>query len=235
MTIEIKNNIQETEYSKVMYLADLCNYDAYTGDEESTEDYFVLAYEDDMPVGFLSCFAGTVYEVSGVVHPAFRKRGIFTRMLNELRSQIQSDKIIFCGKDKYIGFKECAAHFGATLSYHEYLMQFAGQYTPYESDLDYDREDDEFIFYADDKEIGSCHVYEEGTQATIYDVFVYEEERGKGYGKAIINEVLRVLVKTHQRLLLQVSERNESAFHIYRDCGFEIIESTLYFYGEGTI
>ena len=54
----------------------------------------------------------------------------------------------------------------------------------------------------------------------VYDLYVSEKERGKGYGKALIAEASKSSGK--EKLVLTVDEDNEIALHVYSSTGFTI-------------
>jgi ribosomal protein S18 acetylase RimI-like enzyme len=85
--------LTQEELASIKELQDICekhggfhlklNYDMLenrTGDEK--EDFF--HYEDDELVGFLGSYGfGNKVELCGMVHPNYRRRGIFTRLLEQ--------------------------------------------------------------------------------------------------------------------------------------------------------
>ncbi|TYS67795.1 GNAT family N-acetyltransferase [Sutcliffiella horikoshii] len=63
-----------------------------TRDENSKEDFF--HYEDGHLVGFLGCYGfGNKIEMTGMVHPDYRRKGIFTKMFTEAMTEVKKREI----------------------------------------------------------------------------------------------------------------------------------------------
>ena len=59
--------------------------------------------------------------------------------------------------------------------------------------------------------------------AWIWDFLIYEEERGKGFGKEALKELDRILLGLGQKKIsLQVFGHNEVAIHIYNASGYKV-------------
>ena len=65
----------------------------------------------------------------------------------------------------------------------------------------------------------------------IHDVVILDECRGKGYGKALIRELIEISKKRdYCKLTLEVREDNPAAQKVYRSLGFEDVEPKMYFW-----
>jgi ribosomal protein S18 acetylase RimI-like enzyme len=77
--------------------------------------------------------------------------------------------------------------------------------------------------------IGACSVRTDDREAWIYGLAVEEASRGRGYGRAIIEELVAGLAGRGLRVLLEVESRNDAALGIYRRAGFVVRSSKSYF------
>jgi GNAT superfamily N-acetyltransferase len=95
-----KQGLTQTELVEIKLLAETCN--AHGGldlklnwelldarEPEQMNDF--LYYQDGMLVGFLPLFVfhSPEVEISGMVHPDYRRRGIFTALYQEARVECQ--------------------------------------------------------------------------------------------------------------------------------------------------
>lgn len=68
-------------------------------------------------------------------------------------------------------------------------------------------------------------------EATLMDIGVSKEQRGKGIGRELVKHFLRQCNKKQvQEAWLEVRVSNTSAINLYRDLGFEIIEQRKHYY-----
>lgn len=136
-----KNKLSAEELAAVKRLVTLCNeHDGIDlkvnpdmlGDRsgEHTEDF--LCYEDGQLVGFLGLFVfhGQEAEVSGMVHPDYRRKGIFralqARAAEECGERSIPNQLFIVQRESSSG-KACMEKFGATYDFSEYWMDFDGQ------------------------------------------------------------------------------------------------------------
>lgn len=64
----------------------------------------------------------------------------------------------------------------------------------------------------------------------LYGFEIREEQRGKGFGKMAVEEVIHILSQISLKSLsLQVSEQNRAAFSLYKKTGFQITETLSYY------
>jgi ribosomal protein S18 acetylase RimI-like enzyme len=65
----------------------------------------------------------------------------------------------------------------------------------------------------------------------IHDVVVLERFRGRGLGKALIAELIRISEeRAYSKITLEVREDNPGAQQVYRSLGFEECEPRMYFW-----
>ena len=216
---EIQNLIRKCE------LHDNMEYRMYLGDEDCTNDSFVLLYENNVLIGYVFCFSAGTNEVSGLIAPEHRCNGYFSDCLKS----ISADEYVFSGHENWPGYAETSIKLGFNFSFHEYLMEYKGNFEPAESDLSYVTADNQYIFFHRKKRIGHCSLYKESGTVNIFDVYVEEKYRNKGNGKKIIERIINELKDEDTRIILQVSEKNKPAYRLYLACGFEVIDSVLYY------
>lgn len=83
---------------------------------------------------------------------------------------------------------------------------------------------DSYLLYKQGKElIGICNIaYGSGT-ASIFGFGLKKEERGKGYGRYLLqNIILKMKEKGISKILLEVGSQNKAAFNLYQSVGFSI-------------
>ncbi|GAF65439.1 putative acetyltransferase [Bacillus sp. TS-2] len=97
--------LSKKEISEIQELQQVCeqkesihlklNWDMLTADNRMEDENFFF-YENDQLVGFLATYSfGNKVEICGMVHPAYRNKGIFTNLLKDLKSKIQSNKTVY--------------------------------------------------------------------------------------------------------------------------------------------
>lgn len=70
--------------------------------------------------------------------------------------------------------------------------------------------------------VASLYVNKYHESYIIRDVFVLESERGKGYGKELMQEVVLFLKFKNKRVILYVDPRNNIAKSLYEKVGFKL-------------
>jgi ribosomal protein S18 acetylase RimI-like enzyme len=95
-----KQGLTEMELEEIAHLAQLCNtedgldlklnWETLRGRSKSESNDF-LYYEQNALIGFLGLYAfnSREAEVSGMVHPTYRRRGIFTQLLSVAQDEIR--------------------------------------------------------------------------------------------------------------------------------------------------
>lgn len=239
MPLKIVTKLNASRLAQVRALIGECaacdrtEYSFYMG-EEGERDFFALYYERGVLVGYAFLCMCEPAELSGVVRPSARRRHIFTRMAKGITRRAQTEAYEFSGRDGYPGFAECAVSLGAPRRREEHLMQFGALSLPDRAKtLRYRTNPSEgaFVFFTDENlEVGRATLVYDGSAANICNVYVEPALRGSGYGYAILRTVLSELAAQKiSRILLQVSGNNQPALALYAKCGFEIIDSVVFY------
>lgn len=234
------NTLNTIQLKNIAELYAYCNnhdnniYECFSADDTADFDAYILSYDNAVLTGFLMYLRiGGTNEIRGVVHPDYRQQGIFSKMVQRLKSELNFDDVIFVGKDNYPGMKKCAVSLGYTFCNHDFLMEYNPElFTPDVSknlDVEFDKEYSTYYYYLDDISIGACRIYEENYTINIYEVFVEPSYRRLGYGRQIISDVLWDLVNSGKKIRLHVTENNTAALNLYKSCGFEIKDSIVYY------
>ena len=131
-----KQTLTPDEIAEISRLIDICNeHDGLrmriglemlrerTGDE--TNDF--LYYADGQLVGYLEAdsYGGQEKELTGMVHPDFRRQGIFTALFTAAKEEMQQrgvQKMIFVCEHKSESGRAFLATTGAQLAYAEHEM-----------------------------------------------------------------------------------------------------------------
>lgn len=79
-----------------------------------------------------------------------------------------------------------------------------------------------YLAELNDRVIGKVNLQIHGDTGAIFGLGVLPDERGKGYGKAILLKSLELfLAQGAEAVFLQVAAENETALQLYLSCGFE--------------
>jgi len=131
-----KQGLTQAELTAIEQLADTCN--RYEGLDIKlnwsilrsrpwfeTNDF--LYYVDDQLIGFLPLFSFnlSIAELSGMVHPDYRRRGIFTTLFNAARSKCRDrnvPQLLLIVEQASLSGKAFAESVGARYSFSEYKM-----------------------------------------------------------------------------------------------------------------
>ncbi len=207
---------------------------------------FFLLYGKEGLEGFLNVFCpdGVCAEITAFTAPEFRRHGIFNALVSAAREELEKngiENILFAAEPVSKEAATVAKRLGVNLKYSELLMglEDGRKYGASDAvvckeitDIDgYEVGDREFVFTSEGAEFGYACAYVSGKTAFIHHVEVYEEYRGRGLGKALMNELIAVLKKedSKREIKLQVTSTNLPAVHIYRELGFEIKSQRDYY------
>ncbi|MGC5325246.1 GNAT family N-acetyltransferase [Brevibacillus sp. SYSU BS000544] len=133
-----RQGLSELELAEIFQLADQC--DTYENiqlklnrdmlrSRSTNETNDFLFYHDDQLVGFLGIyiFRSTEAECCGMVHPDFRRKGIFTVLVKEALEECtnrQIPKVLFISHNRSQAGKAFCQSIGATYSFSEYWMDW---------------------------------------------------------------------------------------------------------------
>lgn len=131
-----KQGLTHTELAEMKLLAAICNMHEGLNlklnwsileerEQDQTNDF--LYYEDGALVGFLPLFSfnSTEAEMSGMVHPEYRRRGIFAALYGEARAECQRrgfSKILLIVEAASPAGQAFAHSLGASYDHSEYAM-----------------------------------------------------------------------------------------------------------------
>lgn len=275
------------DIAAVSQLAEVCNaYEQLNMRAEWLDirpEYFgnmhdYLYYEDGKLVGylFMKRYGTTKREVTGMVHPEYRRRGIFSTILEAAKEECKREGIpqlaLICEDGsasgqafiKSIGAKhDFSEHKMVLKSFHD--THFFDDHLAVQgadmSDLDaltlinvegWKRSENEaresVVFHLQEPDclvyiarfggnrlscgepIGCLRVYNLEHEFGIYGVVVRPDYRGYGYGRQMLEEVIRgIQSRSRKPIMLEVDTDNTTAINLYRSSGFEV-ERTYGYY-----
>ncbi len=269
LTDAIRAEIRELDSACSAY-APLCmklNWDMLdTRPDDEINDLFY--YENGRLVGYLGLYVigsnTDELEITGMVHPHYRRRGIFTKLLRDAVPISRSrgiGRILLIAERQSSNAAGFAKKAGLTYSFSEYRMK-CGAYRPLKQapegfslraaaaiDIPFLQNLDEicfgstfpdgyerelyhlFVSEINSTDIGKIGLTYEGSLGYIFGVCILPEYRGLGYGRAMLNAVLkRHFDHQSTSVILEVATKNDSALTLYKSCGFN--ELTIYDYFE---
>ena len=226
--------------------------------------YDFLYYADNILVGYLNVetWGTKEKELTGMVHPNYRRKGIFRSLLTAARDE-WLDKgvqafLLICEHTSHSGLAFLEA-IGANHDFSEHEMVlgiFQERQSSHErvhtrkadaNDIDAlvhiiatDRGDEQLAkqfvvkvfqelkrpFYLGmlpEEPIGCLNLDETEKEIGIYGFVVRPEYRGRGYGRQILEDVIRTIrTRSPKSIMLDVETDNTNAIGLYLSCGFEI-------------
>lgn len=293
-SIQLKATINQEDYELIQLLeTKCCREDQITlkleldykrsatitvKDKDSDFEINEFMYFDGKElIGYIGIcsFGGSDPEITGMVHPNYRRLGIFSKLfvlvLSECKRRKANSILLLCDQSAASGQK-FMKHLKALYQYSEYEMyledasyeqskkqshhillrkatnqdapEIARQNAIYFGDeLDEENEgnlmpeEEErrgmtiYLAEMDDKIIGKIHLQLiDGVTGGIYGLGVLPENRGKGYGRAILLHGIEVLKGAKaSKVMLQVEAKNATALHLYKSCGFKETSVMDYF------
>lgn len=260
-------------YSTEMIAAELTSEATPT---EELNEFF--CYNDETLIGYIGIcsFGGATLEINGMVHPNFRRQGVFRTLFDLMSENINkrdsgkvlllSDRLSVCGQaflksvNALYSFSEyemtrpvvlvdeetCfntpqVAQISLRKANNSDIKEIARQNAIYfgcsEDEVPILKPEDEekrgmtiYIAEISGEIIGKIHLQISGDVGAVYGLGVLPENRGKGYGRAVLAKGVQVLKQLPiQSLMLQVAAENETALTLYQSCGFKT-ESTMDYY-----
>ena len=226
--------------------------------QQETENNEFLYYEGNQIVGYLGILSfGNTAEITGMVHPAFRRNGIFTELLEAASKEMESRKysqILLLTDEKSISGRGFINSHGGLYINSEYEMTFtdnpllnlpkltlkpAGP-----SDFDDIRHIDEkcfgesnsidlentYVAYHDGTMIAKVRLELYNDEGGIFGLGVLPEFRNQGYGKGLLeNSIFELKKQGAKKIFLQVVTENENALGLYLHTGFTIDNCMEYY------
>lgn len=132
-----QHGLTADDYGRVAQLATLCNqsdnitlkinYDTLrTRPDDEINDF--LYYESEELIGFLGLYQFNSHEIeiSGMVHPAHRRKGIFSALLSAAKQEVRQrgiSKLIFINETNSASGKSFIESHGAKYTFSEYWMK----------------------------------------------------------------------------------------------------------------
>jgi ribosomal protein S18 acetylase RimI-like enzyme len=282
--------LSSAEIAEVEQLAQICNdyehLDMRIDWVELRPEYFgnmhdYLYYDNGQLIGylFLKRFGTSQKEITGMVHPDYRRRGIFSRMFyaakEECREKGVQHLLLICERDSLSG-QAVVATLAGKLDSSEYKMVLDNFHEKlsfddrlsfqraYMDDLDalvtitiisesWRRSAEEVrrslsfnlrephcqVYIARfggnelscGEPVGRLRVYDMDHEVGIYGFVVRPEYRGRGYGRQMLEEVIRD-IRSHSTkpIMLEVDTDNVVALNLYRSIGF--VTKRIYEYYE---
>jgi len=218
-------------------------------------------------------------EVTGMVHPKYRRQGIFSKLFDlaiaECRRRKADNFLVLCDQKSVSGY-EFLTKAGAMLRFSEFEMFFHDEtfekcekklldinlrkatnadaleisrqdaiYFGHRTEQDNDDlpkpgsilpEDWEkrgltiYLAEKDEKVIGKVNIQLINGAGGIYGLGVLPENRGKGFGRAILLHAIQKLKDAKAKtIMLQVLAENSTALTLYKSCGFRETSIMNYF------
>jgi len=289
MEIRTRQGLTEQELHDIRILADICDaldgiklklnwISLQTRSVHETNDF--LIYENGDLIGYLGIysFQASEAEISGMIHPLYRRRGLFTKLVDAAVEECTRrgfEQILFINHHRSTSGQAFLIARGTTYKVSEHWMRsqrtdedLSGMNVPgmtknaihLRSASVEDKEllirlnmsgfameeadsreyvertissplEFTFIAEAQGDPIAKLGVtYEEGS-AFIYGFCVNPEQRGKGYGRRVLVELMNMLQREQgkTRFELEVAVENARALGIYEDCGFQVISANDYY------
>lgn len=202
-----------------------------------------LYFTEEKLVGYISIssYGGSgEAEINGMVHPDFRRRGIFKRLfalvVDECRRRRFNKVLLLSDRQSESGIQFIKGNKGI-YNVSEYRMRKLKSEANKSTKVvnikrinDKTKEEAKYIIEHEGDKIGKIRVDYSGKSAYICGFEIIEGERGKGYGRASLKETLRIIQeKGIDDIELDVECENAAALNLYKDCGF-VEQSVMDYY-----
>lgn len=287
-SVVAKSVLSPAEIAECEQLVALCNsHDALhmqlsremLEERSGKENDDFLYYQDDMLVGYLSLMSWGTEERElhiGVVHPNYRRQGIFRALLEAARAECISQGtrkfVLICEEASGSAIASVTA-LGARYTFSEHEMVLANFHDSMtfddrltlspvrSSQIDalvtvqsrsfndseafvllmvakFLQEPQRHFYLATFGEeglscrepVGVLRLDEFGAEIGIYAFGVLPEYRRRGYGRQMLEEVIReIRTRSQKTIKLEVDTRNTTAINLYHSCGFAIRTTYNYY------
>lgn len=243
----ILTNIQTEE---IATLTDACrSHDkirlTYPADESGDGCRHYLLYEEDGTLAAVLAMLpldDRTVECSAFTHPAYRRQGCFSRLLDIAAEQFETCDILFGVPESCHAAIQVLSALGAEQESLEHQMELLFPVHSFDvaantgvltlaSSPDKAADTVEWILKKDSLSIGRCLIttVSEGC-VCLHHLEIAEPLRQKGYGSSFLSLLLpRIAEGGFHKIILQVSGDNPAAVALYKKTGFRITE-TLSFY-----
>lgn len=248
--IPLLNSKQQLELNRLINKCNgyepffLCDDEAVSNDAVQSILQFAAFNDSGEMTGFLSCiYDCNTPEITALVAPDMRCKGIFSRMLAMLKNVTGSSfmPVAAISQDIYPALEKSSL--APEYAYSEYLMQIN---MPDNLDL-YDCNSNisslyEFYFSEDDSEylmyearasepVAVCSLDYQPSFTNIAGVCVEESFRRRGLGTIFMHSLIYDYFTDDTRpLILNVTSTNIPAVSLYKKCGFTISDRVNYYY-----
>lgn len=249
--------LSESQIDEVQHLAGLCcRHDrislSYPAAESGGARHWLVYDESGMLIAALGLvyYDDTLAECTPFTHPAFRRRGLFSRLLKLALENCEDCDILFPVSGNCPDTAAVLEALGAEPASREYQMETelagaaaekAGACTDAESRFFLDTakhsEDLEqtvwrlFLTASPDVPWGTCRTSLIADSCVcLHHVEILPQFRRQGCGTALMKLLFSALQeKSIRRVILQVSGDNEAALALYKKTGFRITETLSYY------
>lgn len=200
-----------------------------------------LLYDED---GLLSAFSAFFSEIDtcecmAFTMPQFRRRGFFTRLLEEFLKESGEADLLFPADPSCPDSLAALEAIGAEQLYEEYMMElsldsYSGGTGAQASDLIFSpaisrcSQDTEYHAIMAGTPVGSFHLVFGGDSVYFYGFEIEEALRNQGIGSEVMRRLLDEL-NGPLSVRLQVSGENGPAMALYEKIGFRVIDTLVYY------
>lgn len=221
--------------------------------EPSINEFMCYTHEGDAAelIGYIGILAfGSSAEVSGMVDPAYRRQGVFSALFEHVKVELASRKfeeVLLLADQRSSAGKYCIENLGGIYLNSEYEMTYTSNplsnravlkltsanqdHIPVINAIDVacfgerytDSIDTTYVALLKDRIVGKVRLEVLEGEGGIFGLGVLPEYRGRGYGKALLeNSVAELKTQGAERVFLQVLTENENALGLYLNTGFKI-------------
>jgi ribosomal protein S18 acetylase RimI-like enzyme len=236
-----------------------------------TESDDFLYYEQGVLAGYLSLdsWGQVEKEMTGMVAPALRRRGIFRQLFAAARAECKArgvEKVLLICEQSSQSGQAFVRAVGAQYDFSEHKMALTRFVERRASDPQFHmrpatQEDTEALVsiiatdMGDEKDARQfvASVFARGQQpqylatlagkplgtlrldyhdgaAAIYGFVVRPEHRGRGYGRQMLEQIIRQLHTEEVEIItLEVASEHHTAIGLYSSCGFQVVTTYDYF------
>ncbi len=243
MKIFYTATLEHSLHLKLAALFDLCfPASGFSGSLPTDADGFWLAAEDeDELTGCLLLFRTDLHSWEGIpfVHPAHRRKGIFSALLTNACRKGNcpgEDELFFSVRPEQTLWKLVLRAIDAEKAFDEHMMEYSFHPLPSSCPkIETDFSDEPAVSFQGTEGMAfnshvSCLLSSHGSYVYLYQLFTEEAFRRQGRALAFLHHLFPQLEALgFSSVRLQVSGENLPAMALYKKTGFHITE-TLSFY-----